>query len=90
MEIRKLRVHTDLQAIVEAVDENIQKWKANGWRSLWDGQPVANRREYEDLDRAIRQNPNLVIKIEYIPSNLRNPHHTEADHLARRGAEQRR
>lgn len=90
LNIRKLRVHTDLQVTVDAVNEFLQRWKANNWLSLWDGQPVANRREFEDLDKAIRQNPNLVIQFRHIPGHSGNEHHNAADHLARKGAEQRR
>lgn len=55
--------------------------------SLPSFQPTANRREFEELNRAIRQNPNMVIRFNYIPSHSGNVDHNEADHLARRGAE---
>lgn len=83
----KLAVYTDLEAVVDAVNENIQKWKSNNWRSLYNEQPIENRREFELLDEAIRKNSHMDIVFTHIPGHSGNVHHNEADHLARKGAE---
>lgn len=87
--IRKLCVNTDSKNLVDAINVNITKWKTNNWRSTWDHKPIKNRHEFEALDIAIRSNPQILIKFLYIPGHSGNEYHNAADHLARKGAENR-
>lgn len=77
--------------MVDAANELIKQWKANGWHSLWDGHSVTNRRDFEDLDRAIQESirdKNLNdIKFKHLPKSLGNSNQKQADRLAREGAE---
>lgn len=83
--IRKLRVYTDCNNLYDAVNENIAKWKANGWRSLYNGQPLQSRADYEELDRIMRS-VSIDIKFKLLNAHSGNQYHNEADHLARKGA----
>lgn len=75
LNIRKLRVNTDLKLIVDAVNGSLPSF-----------QPTADRHEFEELNRAIRTS-RMDIRFNYMPSLSGNDGHNEADHLARRGAE---
>lgn len=83
-----IRVITDSQAVTKGASE-LSKWKQNGWRKS-NGQPVVNRREYKDMDRAIRKNPNTRVEFEHIPAHSGNQGNEAADRLAKRGAQKNR
>lgn len=80
-----MRVYTDCNALVDAVNVHIAKWKANGWRSLYDGTPIQNRFDYEELDRLMRSLP-IDVKFTLLQAHSGNQNHNEADKLARKGA----
>lgn len=83
--IRNLRVYTDCNNLFDAVNGNIERWRANGWRSLSGGQPIQNRRDYEELDGTIRIVP-IDIQFKLLQAHSGNEHHNAADRLARQGA----
>jgi len=85
LNIKKLRVYTDCNALFDAVNGNIAKWKANGWCSLYDWKPLPSRADYEDLDR-VMQSVSIDIKFKLLQAHSGNQHHNEADRLARKGA----
>lgn len=86
LNIKKLRVVTDSENVYKAVNENIPQWKRNGWRSLYDGQPIEDRSDWEALDYAIRSNPRMVVKFKHVPGHSGIQEHNEADRLAALGA----
>lgn len=86
MRIHKLCVNTDSKNLYDALTENIPKWRVNGWRSLYDFEPIENREEYEKLDHVIRSNSHMKIKFKHLPGHSGNQDHNEADHLASAGA----
>lgn len=85
LNIRKLRIYTDCNHLVDAVSGNIEKWKANGWRSLYDLKPIQNRDDYEKLDSLMRS-AQIEIKFKLLKAHSGNEHHNAADQLARIGA----
>ncbi|XP_031625471.1 ribonuclease H1-like [Contarinia nasturtii] len=86
--IRKLRVNTDSEVLYMAATQYIPKWKQNNWMSLYNiYSPIKNRRNFEDLDIAMRSYPQMDIKFRHIPGHSGNQYHNAADRLARAGAE---
>lgn len=85
MGIKKLRVYTDCNALFDAVNVHIAKWKANGWLSLYDRTPIQNRSDYEELDHLMRSLP-IDVKFTLLKAHSGNQHPNEADKLARKGA----
>lgn len=59
-------------------------WKRNGW-SRTNGAPLANRVDFQFLDRAIRSS-GMVIEFEYIEAHSGDPFNELADELAKDGA----
>lgn len=84
-----IRVNTDSSFVRTAVNDWMPKWKQNDWRKS-DGQPVVNRREFQNLDRAMRDNPNMKVEFNHVPGHSGNPGNEAADRLAKRGAQQYR
>lgn len=62
------------------------KWKENNWQKS-DGKPVVNRDDFQNLDRAIQNNPQMDIEFNYIPGHSGNPGNEAADRLAKQGAQ---
>lgn len=85
----RVRVNTDSNDLIEATakDGNLEKWKRNGWRSLYNGQPIKNRAEWESLDIAMR-NTRAQILFEMISDPSGSAFYKEADRLAKLGAKQ--
>lgn len=84
--IKELRVNTDSKIVCDAVDVLIPEWKTNNWRSLWNGEPIENRIDFENLENVIRTSPTNIV-FNHIPGHIyhdhHNIHHSEAEHLAR-------
>lgn len=87
--IQKLRIHTDAKVVVEAVNGMISVWRKNNWLNVYNQQPIANRRDYEALEDAIRRNKHIEIEFKHVDGHSGNANHNAAHHLARKGAENR-
>ncbi|XP_055303994.1 ribonuclease H1-like [Sitodiplosis mosellana] len=84
--INKLRVITDSKNVYDAVTKHLPQWKTNGWRSLYDGQPIKNRSDYEALDSAIHSYPRMDVEFKHVAGHSGNQDHNKADRLAAVGA----
>ena len=85
-DMKKLKIHTDSNFLIDCVTKWMKNWKKNGWMTV-KKEPVKNRSELEDLDEAIRQSPNLVIKYKHVSGHSGIHGNEEADALARKGAQ---
>lgn len=72
LSISNLCVNTDAKIVVDAVEQLIPQWKQNNWQSLWDAGRIANRRSFEDLERAIRMSSHMNIKFKHIAAHSGN------------------
>lgn len=84
MGISKLRVNTDSKFLIQAANEYMPKWKKNGWRTAG-GDEVKNRNDFQRLDDAMRQNPNLEIEFKHVPAHPARCSNRQAARLAKQG-----
>lgn len=85
LEIDQLRLFTDSEFLVNAINENwMYNWKQNGWYRS-NGMPLANKRDFIHLDRAMR-NSNMDIDFVHVDGHSGDPYNELADELAKNGA----
>ena len=87
--ITNLRVNTDSNMVYTAITENLSRWKANGLYSMYNGQPISDRADYEKLDHAIsyaKYYNQMTIRFQLSLGRSDNQHLNEADRLAAAGA----
>lgn len=84
--IKKLRLFTDSKVVYDAATNLIVQWRGNNWRSLYDGEPLVNAEEFQQLQNAMRRDQ-MKIEFEWIRSHSGNQYHNQADHLAKQGAQ---
>lgn len=65
------------------------KWKENGYRT-YSGEPVKNTEQFQALDKAIRNNPDMDVRFEHVRGHAGNSGNEGADRMARDGAKQYR
>lgn len=80
-----LQVRTDSRFVVDSHDKYMPRWKQNGWRFI-DGGPVKNTEQFQALDSAIRNNPQLNVQLKHVRGHAGDRYNIEADRLARNGA----
>ena len=85
-DMKKLKIHTDSNFLIDCVTKWMKNWKKNGWMTT-KNEPVKNRAELEALDEAIRQSPPLQIKYQHVSGHSGILGNEEADALARKGAQ---
>ncbi|CAO1442429.1 unnamed protein product [Diamesa hyperborea] len=83
--IKRLNIFTDSQFLIKSAVLWMKGWKANDWKSDR-SKPVLNKVEFVELDKIIEKG-NLQIKWSYIAAHKGFPGNTEADELAKEGAE---
>ena len=83
--IKRLNIFTDSQFLIKSVVLWMEGWKANDWKSDRN-KAVLNKIEFVELDNLIKK-CNLQIKWSYIAAHKGFPGNTEADKLAKEGAE---
>lgn len=81
LNVPKLRIYTDCIHLFGAVNGHIEMWRANGWLSQNNGQPLQERADYEKLDRVMRSAP-IDIEFELLDANSEDGHYNEASRLA--------
>lgn len=84
-----IRVNTDSDFVRKAATEWMPTWKENNWNKS-NGQPVVNRQDFQNLDRAMRNNPKVNVQFHHVPGHSGNPGNEAADRLAKEGAKQYR
>lgn len=89
MGISDLRVNTDSEFLRKSATEWMPTWKQNGWHKS-NGDPVVNRNDFRNLDRAMHNNPNMNIEFRHVRGHSGNPHNDAADRMARDGAQRYR
>lgn len=85
MGITELRIMTDSKFLINSATRWMYDWKRNGWFRK-NGLPLANRKDFQYLDRAMKYNCNMTIDFEYVPAHSGNPWNDLADQLAKDGA----
>lgn len=86
MGYRQIRINTDSEILKRAATEWMPKWKQNDWHKS-DGRPVVNREDFQKLDRAMNNNPNMDIRFKHVSGHSGNPNNDAADRLAKQGAQ---
>ena len=82
--IRKLKIFTDSQFVINSVCKWMSSWKRKGWL-LATGKPVVNHLDFKRLDELI-ESGNTLIQWAYIPAHKGHHGNEEADKLAKIGA----
>lgn len=77
LNIPKLRIYTDCNNLFDAINGDIEMWKANGWLNPNNEQPLQNRADYEELDDVMRCVP-IDIDFELLAAHSENDHQKEA------------
>ncbi|XP_055677598.1 ribonuclease H1-like [Lutzomyia longipalpis] len=80
--VRRLKIHTDSEFLVNSVNDLMHTWKQNGWRKT-DGSSVVNKDDFQALDRAMS---GMDVKFEHVRGHAGNYENTQADLLARKAA----
>lgn len=83
--IKRLNIFTDSQFLIKSAVLWMKNWKANDWKKIR-GEPVVNKEEFVELNELIEKG-NLEIKWSYICAHKGIPGNTEADNLAKEGAQ---
>lgn len=65
--VDKLTIHTDSDFMRNSVTSWMPNWKNNNWNKS-DGNPVVNQRDFQDLDRAMRNNPQMEVEFLATPA----------------------
>lgn len=86
--VRDLTVRTDSEFLVNSQNKWMPNWERNGWKTT-DGRPVKNTQQFQELNSAIRNN-NMNVQFEHVRGHSGDKYNTEADRLARNGAQQYR
>lgn len=86
MGVTKLRINTDSAFLRKSVNDWMPKWKENGWHKS-DGNPVVNRNDFQNLDRAMCNNPQMEVTFRHVPAHSGNPGNEAADRLSKQGAQ---
>lgn len=84
MDIYQLRLYTDSQFLIDAVNNWMYGWKQNGWYRF-NGAPLANKKDFQFLDRAICSS-DMDIEFEHVYGHSGDPYNDFADELAKEGA----
>jgi ribonuclease HI len=82
--IKKLKIFTDSQFLINSICKWIKSWKARNW-ILASGKPVANKEDFSQLD-ALINSCDMKIHWNYIPAHKGHHGNEEADRLAKEGA----
>nr|XP_027221266.1 ribonuclease H1-like [Penaeus vannamei] len=78
----KVAVYTDSQFMINCMTSWLKSWKKNNWKKK-DGEPVKNKEDLMDLDKATK---GLMVKWVHVRGHTGNVGNEEADRLAREGA----
>ncbi|XP_037778059.1 ribonuclease H1-like [Penaeus monodon] len=78
----KVAIHTDSQFMINCMTSWLKSWKRNNWKKK-DGEPVKNKEDLMDLDKA---SEGLMVKWVHVKGHSGNVGNEEADRLAREGA----
>lgn len=81
----RLRINTDSEFLTKSVNDYLPKWKQNNWQKA-DGNPVVNRNDFQNLDRAMSNNPQMEVTFRHVQAHSGNPGNEAADRLAKQGA----
>ena len=82
--IKRLKVYTDSQFLINSVCKWMKGWKKKNWK-LANGKKVVNVKDFLELDELI-ESGNMVIQWCYIPAHKGHHGNEEADRLAKIGA----
>jgi len=82
--VKKLKIFTDSKFLITCITQWMHGWKRNGWRTA-KNEPVKNRAELEDLDRALNSG-NIKVTWEHVRGHQGIYGNERADELARQGA----
>lgn len=74
-----IEITTDSQYVKNGVNQWMQRWKQNGWRTS-DKKPVKNQDLWESLDQAIKKHEK--IEWHWVKGHTGHPENTLADKLA--------
>ena len=77
-----MKLHTDSNYVLQAINNWIHKWKNNGWK-LSHGGDVSNREDFEELDRVLQD---IEVQWVKVKGHDKNPGNEAADRLANQGA----
>lgn len=81
--IKKLKIFTDSQFLINAACLWIKNWKKSGWK-LSTGKSVVNQKDFKRLDELL--NKEIIVQFCYIPAHQGFHGNEEADKLAKEGA----
>lgn len=76
---------TDSKFLIASATRWMYSWKRNGWYRK-NGLPLANKKDFQLLDRAMSYNWNMDIDFQYVPAHSGDPLNELADQLAKEGA----
>lgn len=85
--IDALCINTDSGFLIDAVERYMDRWEQNGFYKA-NGEPLANRRDFINLSRAMNRNSHMQIFFQHVSAHAGNPYNEEADYLAKEGARQ--
>lgn len=80
-------INTDSEFLIYAVEDRLWQWEQNGFRKS-NGEPLANRRDFINLSRALNRNDHMNIFFQHVPAHAGDSGNEEADYLAKEGARQ--
>jgi ribonuclease HI len=80
---RTATLFTDSQYVRRGVEEWVEAWQRNGWRTA-KKTPVLNKDLWEELQIARQARP--LVEIEWVKAHDGNTHNESADRLARAAA----
>lgn len=80
-------INTDSTFLIDAVYKWMDRWEQNGFFKA-NGDPLANRRDFIYLSRALNRNDHMDIYFQHVHAHDGNPYNEEADRLAKEGARQ--
>lgn len=83
-DIKRLKIFTDSQFLINAACFWIKNWKKKDWK-LSTGRSVVNKKDFQSLDNLIEKG-NMLIEWRYIPAHKGHHGNEEADKLAKEGA----
>lgn len=84
--IDALIINTDSDFLRKSVEVRMYYWERNGFCKV-NGEPLANRRDFMELSKAIRQNSHMDIEFRHVSAHSGNAYNDEADYLAKQGAQ---